>query len=79
MAEESEVYSFQLARRINDDPDYSHRQALYGQIMTQYYRYLRNVMYNIGGIYLTEVKEGTPGSVTRQCRKHVKKHQWHGY
>ena len=46
---------------INDDPDYSHRQALYGQIMTQYYRYLRNVMYNIGGIYLTEVKEGTPG------------------
>ena len=46
---------------INDDPDYSHRQTLYGQIMTQYYRYLRNVMYNIGGIYLTEVKEGTPG------------------
>ena len=46
---------------INDDPDYSHRQTLYGQIMTQYYRYLRNVMYNIGGIYLTEVKEGTTG------------------
>ena len=46
---------------INDDPDYSHRQALYGQIMTQYYRYLKNVMYNIGGIYLTEVKEGSPG------------------
>ena len=46
---------------INDDADYSHRQTLYGQIMNQYYRYLRNVMYNVGGIYLTEVKEGTPG------------------
>ena len=46
---------------IKDDPDFSHRQALYSQILNQYYRYLRNVMYNIGGIYLTEVKEGTPG------------------
>ena len=50
-----------LKEWINDDPNYSHRQTLYGQIMNQYYRYLRNVMYNVGGIYLTEVKEGTPG------------------
>ncbi|MDR1415094.1 MAG: zinc-dependent metalloprotease [Odoribacteraceae bacterium] len=46
---------------ITDDPDYEHRQALHAQIVNQYYRYLRNVLYNVGGIYLTEVKEGTPG------------------
>lgn len=50
-----------LKEWIDDDPDYSHRRILYEQILSQYYRYLRNVMYNIGGIYLTEVKEGTPG------------------
>jgi hypothetical protein len=46
---------------IADDPDYEHRQALHAQILNQYYRYLRNALYNVGGIYLTEVKEGTPG------------------
>lgn len=50
-----------LEEWIEDDPDYSHRQALYQGIMNQCYRYLRNVMYNIGGIYLTDVKEGSPG------------------
>ena len=46
---------------LGDDPDGQHRQAMYQAIGNQYYRYLKNVMYNIGGIYLTEVKEGTPG------------------
>lgn len=50
-----------LQEWIDDDPDYAHRQTLYQGIMNQCYRYLRNAMYNIGGIYLTEVKEGTPG------------------
>lgn len=50
-----------LEEWIENDTDYTHRRALYNQILNQYYRYLRNVMYNIGGIYLTEVKEGTPG------------------
>jgi hypothetical protein len=50
-----------LEQWISDDNDYSHRQGLYSQLLNQYYRYLRNVVYNIGGIYLTEIKEGTPG------------------
>ncbi|MDR2627829.1 MAG: zinc-dependent metalloprotease, partial [Dysgonamonadaceae bacterium] len=58
---------------ITDDNDYSHRQSLYSQIQTQYYRYLRNVMYNIGGIYLTEVKEGTQGKNHQPVAKEVQK------
>ena len=50
-----------LEQWIDDDPDYSHRQGLYSELLNQYYRYVRNVMLNIGGIYLTEVKEGTAG------------------
>ncbi|MDR1793306.1 MAG: zinc-dependent metalloprotease [Bacteroidales bacterium] len=50
-----------LEEWIDDDPDYEHRLSLYNQILTQYYRYLRNVMYNIGGIYTAHVKEGTKG------------------
>ena len=50
-----------LEEWIEDDPDYLHRKTLYNQLLNQYYRYLHNVMYNIGGIYLAEVKEGTKG------------------
>lgn len=39
-----------------DDPDGSHREILYGQILTQYNRYLAAVMMNVGGIYLTSEK-----------------------
>ena len=46
---------------IDDDASTAHRQFLYEGIVTQYYRYLVNVLYNVGGIYLTEVKDGTPG------------------
>ncbi|MDR1755936.1 MAG: zinc-dependent metalloprotease [Culturomica sp.] len=46
---------------IDDDPDYLHRQELYTELNGQYSRYIRNVLMNIGGIYLTEVKEGTAG------------------
>lgn len=46
---------------ITDDPDVSQRTKLYNSIANQYARYLHNVMYNVGGIYLTEVKDGTPG------------------
>ncbi len=45
---------------IIEDPDYEHRRTLYYEICEQYYRYVRNVTLNIGGMYLTEVKEGTP-------------------
>ena len=46
---------------ITDDESTAHRQELYTGILNQYYRYLRNVLMNVGGIYLTEVKDGTPG------------------
>ncbi len=36
-----------------EDPDGSHREILYGQILTQYNRYLAAAMMNVGGIYLT--------------------------
>ena len=42
---------------IKDDDDASLRQELYVQLANQYYRYLTNVMYQIGGVYLNEVKE----------------------
>ena len=46
---------------IEEDENTSHRQSLYNQIVNQYYRYLTNTLCQIGGIYLTEVKDGTPG------------------
>ncbi|MDR3329205.1 MAG: zinc-dependent metalloprotease [Prevotellaceae bacterium] len=48
-----------LEQWITDDDDYAHTRMLYSQIATQYFRYLRNVTFNIGGIKLTEVKKGT--------------------
>ena len=47
---------------IESDEDTRHRQSLYTQIVNQYYRYLTNALYQIGGIYLTEVKDGTSGN-----------------
>ncbi len=44
---------------IKDDADASHRSELYTQIANQYSRYMNNVLYNVGGIYLTEAKDGT--------------------
>ena len=46
---------------ITDDPDFSHRADLHSQIVAQYNRYLGNVLSQIGGIRLRQVKEGTPG------------------
>ncbi|MDR1757954.1 MAG: zinc-dependent metalloprotease [Bacteroidales bacterium] len=63
---------------INDDNDYTHRRALYSQIQNQYYRYLRNVLYNVGGIRLAEVKAGTPGEKHVPVAKEIqqKSLQW---
>lgn len=44
------------------DPDGSLRKTRYSGIISQYNRYVKTVMLNIGGIYLTEVKAGTPGN-----------------
>lgn len=43
------------------DPDALLRTERYEALAKQYNRYLRAVMLNIGGIYLTEVKAGTAG------------------
>jgi hypothetical protein len=63
---------------IDDDPDYLHRQGLYTELNEQYSRYIHNVMMNIGGIYLTEVKEGTPGERIVPVPKEIQKEslQW---
>lgn len=46
---------------IKDDENLAHRSNLYLQIRSQYFRYLMNVIYQVGGIYLTQVQDGTKG------------------
>ena len=48
-----------LNKWIQDDETAEHRQAIYNQIVSQYSRYLQNVVYCIGGIYLNDAKDGT--------------------
>ena len=45
---------------VGDDEFYEYRNELYNQLITQYFRYVSNVMCQIGGVYLDPVKEGTP-------------------
>ena len=55
---------------IEDDPDAMHRKALYQSIVNQYARYVTNVIYNVGGVYLTDVKDGSPEKgVEPVCRE----------
>ncbi len=51
------------------DPDGTLREARYEALANQYNRYLRAVMMNIGGIYLTAVKPGTPGRTAQAVDK----------
>ena len=37
------------------------REKLYSQLANQYSRYLQNVLFQVGGVYKTNVKDGTPG------------------
>lgn len=43
-----------------EDKDYAFRQQIYNEIIMQYFRYLNNVIFNIGGIYLNEKYAGDP-------------------
>ena len=43
---------------IKDDEYFEYRQELYSQILNQYYRYISNVLCQVGGVYLNPVKEG---------------------
>ena len=58
---------------IKDDSDGAYKEQRYNELGNQYYRYLRNVMYNVGGIYLSEVKAGTPGKTFRSVPKDVQR------
>lgn len=58
---------------ITDDSDYSHREKLFEEICDQYVRYVTNVMYNVGGIYLTDVKEGTNDLAKRPVDRETQK------
>ena len=58
---------------ITDDPEVTSRRALYVQMINQYYRYIRNVMYNIGGIYLSDAKEGTVSERYRPVEREIQK------
>ena len=46
---------------------------MYNTIANTYFRYIRNVMMNIGGIYLTEVKDGTLGERFKAVPKEMQK------
>lgn len=67
-----------LSEWLQDDPDFSHRSSLYGNIANQYLRYISNAAYNVGGIYLTAVKEGTKGKTYEAVPREVQKEamQW---
>ena len=59
-----------------DDTDGSHRENLYNELGNQYYRYLKNVMHNVGGIYLTEVKPGTAGKTFQSVPKELQRNSF---
>lgn len=49
------------------------RKQLYDQVLEQYQRYLLNVAFQVGGIYVTRVKEGTPGEPYRALERKKQK------
>ena len=44
-----------------EEGDIARRRDLYNQLAQQYNRYLQNVFFQVGGVYLNNVKPGTPG------------------
>jgi len=62
---------------IKDDENLKHRSNLYQQIRTQYLRYLMNVMYQVGGVYLTQVQDGTKGEPFVSVNRNVQKKSMH--
>lgn len=58
---------------IKEDKYYEYRQELYSQILNQYFRYVSNVLCQVGGVYLNPVKEGMPEkryeSVSREVQR----------
>ena len=58
---------------IKDDEDLTYRKAIYQQIQDQYFRYLMNVVYQVGGIYLTQVEDGTAGEPVKAVERKKQK------
>lgn len=58
---------------VKDDDFSEYRMELYSQIVNQYFRYITNVLHQVGGTYLTEVKEGTTGERYQPVSREVQK------
>lgn len=50
----------QMNEWIKDDVEGDFRKEIYNEIIGQYIRYINNVLFNIGGIYVNEHYEGDP-------------------
>ncbi|MFQ8826617.1 MAG: zinc-dependent metalloprotease [Alistipes sp.] len=58
----------------DEDLDFQHRAALYDQILTQYKRYFNNVLMNVGGMYLYDIKTGdAPGVAYKSVPKEIQR------
>ena len=56
-----------------DDCDFTHRNDLYIQLTNQYYRYIGNVLAQVGGIYLDNVKDGSAVKPSTPVSRKVQK------
>lgn len=56
-----------------DDSDFTHRGDLYVQLTNQYYRYVNNVLAQVGGIYLNKVKDGSSVKPSTPVSRKVQK------
>ena len=56
-----------------DDSDFTHRNDLYIQLANQYYRYIGNVLAQVGGIYLNNVKDGSAVKPSTPVSRKVQK------
>ncbi len=57
----------------SDDSDFTHRNDLYVQLTNQYYRYVNNVLAQVGGIYLNKVKDGSSVKPSTPVSRKVQK------
>ncbi len=60
-----------------EDRDFSQRNTLYKEIVSQYVRYLNHVLANIGGIYFAEKREGDPVDAFRSVPRERQREALH--
>ena len=70
----------QMNEWIKDDVEGDFRKEIYNEIIGQYIRYINNVLFNIGGIYVNEHYEGDPFPsyvpVTKEKQRESLKFLW---